>query len=134
MFPEITREDVFRLETRRLWLRWPFAADVVAAAVPGDAALPEADAADRYRSDEVAKTERLRQENAEGSALHLMLTGRGSDRRPFGAIALSPIRERIENCGLLLQVSLAEDRRGSGLMTEAVQAVADAAFMLTRRR
>ncbi len=27
MFPEITRDDVFRLETRRLWLRWPRAKD-----------------------------------------------------------------------------------------------------------
>ena len=27
MFPEITRDDVFRLETPRLWLRWPRAAD-----------------------------------------------------------------------------------------------------------
>ncbi len=23
MFPEIARDEVFRLETRRLWLRWP---------------------------------------------------------------------------------------------------------------
>ena len=27
MFPELTRDDVFRLETRRLWLRWPRMAD-----------------------------------------------------------------------------------------------------------
>ena len=27
MFPDLTRDDVFRLETRRLWLRWPRAAD-----------------------------------------------------------------------------------------------------------
>ena len=30
MFPEITRDDVFRLETRRLWLRWPRARDAAA--------------------------------------------------------------------------------------------------------
>ena len=23
MFPDLARDDVFRLETRRLWLRWP---------------------------------------------------------------------------------------------------------------
>ena len=28
MFPDLTRDDVFRLETRRLWLRWPREADV----------------------------------------------------------------------------------------------------------
>ena len=30
MFPELTRDDVFRLETRRLWLRWPRIADSTA--------------------------------------------------------------------------------------------------------
>jgi RimJ/RimL family protein N-acetyltransferase len=32
MFPEITRDDIFRLETPRLWLRWPRAADAEAIA------------------------------------------------------------------------------------------------------
>ena len=27
MFPDIARDDVFRLETARLWLRWPRACD-----------------------------------------------------------------------------------------------------------
>ena len=27
MFPEITHDDVFRLETERLWLRWPRLSD-----------------------------------------------------------------------------------------------------------
>jgi len=27
MFPEIARDDIFRWETERLWLRWPRAAD-----------------------------------------------------------------------------------------------------------
>ena len=30
MFPEITRDDVFRLETPRLGLRWPACADALA--------------------------------------------------------------------------------------------------------
>ena len=30
MFPDLTRDDVFRLETRRLWLRWPRHGDVQA--------------------------------------------------------------------------------------------------------
>jgi hypothetical protein len=30
MFPDLTRDDVFRLETRRLWLRWPRLADAQA--------------------------------------------------------------------------------------------------------
>ena len=27
MFPEITRDEVFRIETRHLWLRWPICGD-----------------------------------------------------------------------------------------------------------
>ena len=27
MFPDLTRDDVFRIETARLWLRWPRAVD-----------------------------------------------------------------------------------------------------------
>ena len=30
MFPEIAKDDVFRIETRRLWLRWPRLADAPA--------------------------------------------------------------------------------------------------------
>ena len=30
MFPDLARDDVFRLETARLWLRWPRAADAAA--------------------------------------------------------------------------------------------------------
>ena len=43
MFPEIAKDDVFRIETRRLWLRWPRLADAPAmllvAAGPAFAAL-----------------------------------------------------------------------------------------------
>ena len=37
MFPELARDDVFRLETQRLWLRWPRESDVPAlTALAGD--------------------------------------------------------------------------------------------------
>ncbi len=37
MFHDLARDDVFRLETQRLWLRWPQAADAPAlAALAGD--------------------------------------------------------------------------------------------------
>ena len=39
MFPDLTRDDIFRLETERLWLRWPRASD--AAAITAFASLPE---------------------------------------------------------------------------------------------
>ena len=42
MFPDLTRDDVFRLETRRLWLRWPRHADVQAIVrLAGETAVAE---------------------------------------------------------------------------------------------
>ena len=135
MFPEITREDVFRLETRSLWLRWPLNADIRPEDRPGAQAqsgsLPEAASGDPYRTLKPEAVADLLRENAAGTALHLVMTGRGSDRRPIGRIALRPIRARIEDCGLRLQAWTAEPHRGAGLATQAVQAVVDTAFMLT---
>ncbi len=133
MFPDIAREDVFRLETRRLWLRWPIAADATtAAAFLGRDALPEAAAGDPYPAGALARLlGGWRDTNTGGHALHLVMTGRGPDRRPLGALSLAPIRERIENCGLVLRACLGPEHRGQGLMTEAVQGIVDAAFMLT---
>ncbi len=146
MFPDIVREEIFRLETQRLWLRWPLATDAVVPAElspraegeQGREALPEAASGDPYghpsgegAGGSAGRIETQRAANAAGTTLHLALTGRGPDRRVFGAIGLVPIRERIENCGLKLAGTLDPDRCGQGLMTEAVQAVVDAAFMLT---
>lgn len=136
MFPDIVREDIFRLETRRLWLRWPSLQDMQAPRPEPEEdgprpALPESASGDPYGERDAATVERWRAATATGNALHLVLSGRGLDRRPFGSVGLTPVRERLENCGLVLQVSLDPARRGAGLMTEAVQAVVDAAFMLT---
>jgi hypothetical protein len=30
MFPDLTADDIFRIETERLWLRWPRASDALA--------------------------------------------------------------------------------------------------------
>lgn len=128
MFPDITREDVFRLETKRMWLVWPPAAG------QGREAMPEAATGDPHEVGSAglaAAYANMRGQTAAGAGLHLVLTGRGSDRRPFGHIGLIPIGDRIEACGLVLRVSIDEERRGVGLMTEAVQAVVDTAFMLT---
>ena len=122
MFPEIAREDIFRLETRRLWLRCPQASDVAAAS-------PEAAEGDPHRHAAILAT--WRDGGAAGRELHLLVTGRGADRTVFGAVELAPVRGRAEDCGLRLRVWLDEGLRGQGLATEAVQATVDAAFMLT---
>lgn len=130
MFPEIMRDDVFRLETRRLWLRWPALGDAVAlAAVAGlkDTAEMTVHVPHPYPKGEASlHIERWRESNAAGLGLALMLTGHGGDRTPFGIITADPV-ERGAKIGLLV----APERRGLGLATEAMQGVVDAVFMLT---
>ena len=77
MFPEITRDDIFRLETQRLWLRWPRAADAEAIARycnDPEVALKTTTIPFPYsQSDAEHFVLRTRSENTEGSALYLAL-------------------------------------------------------------
>ena len=131
MFPDIARDDVFRLETARLWLRWPRASD--------------APAIHRYCSKwEVAQyTARIphpypegsaerfifaaREANALGKDLTLMLTPVRGKRDPFGAISLE--RRGVDR--LTLGYALAPEAWGKGYATEATEAMIDAAFAMT---
>jgi len=131
MFPDLARDDVFRLETKRLWLRWPRAAD--AAAIQ------------RYSSRwEVAKmTARIphpyppgeaerfiftaREANALGRDLILVITPIRGKRDPLGMISLESRREGR----LTLGYALAPEVWGKGLATEAACAAIDAGFTLT---
>ena len=130
MFPEISRDDVFRLETRNLWLRWPVAADAaIGVSDIGGTGTPEEAAGDPYR--DAAILAAWRDDNTTGRDLHLVMTGRGIDRHTIGAADLVPVRGRAEDCGLRLRAWIDLAERGRGLGTEAVQAMVDAAFMLS---
>jgi len=131
MFSDIVADDVFRLETRRLWLRWP--------------RLSDAAAIERYCSKwEVARhTARIphpypkggaeryiyaaREANTLGRDLKLVLTPIGAPRLVIGAASL----ERNDADRLTLGYSLAAEAWGRGLATEAVAAIVDAAFTLS---
>jgi len=131
MFPDLARDDVFRLETKRLWLRWPRAADSAAI--------------QRYSSRwEVAKmTSRIphpyppgeaerfiftaREANALGRDLILVITPIRGKRDPLGMISLESRREGR----LTLGYALAPEVWGKGLATEAASAAIDAGFTLT---
>lgn len=131
MFPDLARDDVFRLETPRLWLRWPRASD--------------APAIQRYCSRwEVAQfTARIphpyppgtaerfifaaRNGNASGRDLTLVLTSIRGKREPFGAVSLEG---RAQN-RLTLGYALAPEAWGKGLASEAIEAMAEAAFVMT---
>jgi RimJ/RimL family protein N-acetyltransferase len=132
MFFEITRDDVYRIETPRLWLRWPRASD--------------ADGLIRYLSDPdvVNMTARIphpyppeeaqrfivgtRRGNVEGNGLGLMITPNADAHRPIGAITLSPDGSSTR---LVLGYWLGKPHWGQGFASEAVAAMLQAAFTLS---
>jgi RimJ/RimL family protein N-acetyltransferase len=132
MFPDLARDDVFRLETPRLWLRWPRATDAAAihrycsrwevaqytARIPHP--YPEG-SAERFIFS-------AREGNTSGRNLTLVMTTLRDRREPIGAISL----ESRGSDRLTLSYALAPEAWGKGYASEAVEAMVDSAFSLTR--
>jgi RimJ/RimL family protein N-acetyltransferase len=130
MFPEIARDDVFRLETRRLWLRWPRKSDASAvAALAGDLDVAPLTATIPHPyGDEDAGRFILasRDANAQGTALRLALTLKSFPRKFVGMIGVEPGENGPE-----LGFWLGRPFWGRGLLSEAAEAMADAFFRVT---
>jgi RimJ/RimL family protein N-acetyltransferase len=131
MFPDLTRDEVFRIETPRLWLRWPRAGDadrlqaVVSVAEVAEMTatwphpLPAGEAARRIAQ--------MRQENAAGTGMALALTLKPDPDTLIGCLGVgAPAGDRVLRLGYLLGVS--HHRRG--LMTEAVRGLVSMVFLL----
>src|SRR5271157_3585582 len=131
MFPDLARDDVFRLETARLWLRWPRASD--AAALHRFCSLWE-----------VARTtariphpyppgsaERFiyaaREGNAPGRDLTLVMTLSKGKREAIGSISLESRGLDRLTLGFVLEPEV----WGKGLATEAASVMVDTGFTLT---
>lgn len=132
MFPEITRDDVFRLETERLWLRWPRAADADAIhRLAGDpeVALKTAQIPQPYaRRDAEAFILRAREENAGGGGLTLVLSPKRQPNEAIGAIGAHGAAHRgVATIGFWLGKAF----WSQGLMTEAATAFIDLLFGVT---
>jgi RimJ/RimL family protein N-acetyltransferase len=133
MFPDLTRDDVFRLETRRLWLRWPRQADAQALVrFAGEKAVAEMtahlphpyppDAADRFILD-------ARKANTDGRGLTLAIARKGNG--PIGMVGIGPSPED----GLpRLGYWLGAPHWRQGYATEAARALIDAFFAYTGGR
>jgi RimJ/RimL family protein N-acetyltransferase len=131
MFPDLARDDVFRLETARLWLRWPRMCD--AAAIHKFCSLWEVA---RYTARiphpyPPGSAERFifaaREANASGREMTLVMTPIKGKPDAIGSISL----ESRGSDRLALGYALAPEAWGKGLATEAAGAMIEAAFGLT---
>ncbi|AWN38397.1 GNAT family N-acetyltransferase [Methylobacterium radiodurans] len=127
MFPDLTRDDVFRIETRRLWLRWPTAKDAEAVLrLAGDLAVAEMTARIPHplpRAEVDAFLLQARRGNAAGTGLTLALARRSAPADLIGIVAVSGGADGPE-----LGYWLGRPHWGAGLMGEAVAAIRDAYF------
>lgn len=132
MFPDLFRDDVFRIETRRLWLRWPTARDAeTIQRLAGDPAVAEMTAGiplpfERAAADAFVVASRAG--NAAGTGLILALCERARPGRAIGVIAIT---REAEEAPPYLGYWLGRPSWGQGLMTEAANAVVQAWFAWT---
>lgn len=134
MFGDVTRDDVFRIETRRLWLRWPQLAD--AAAIEAIASLlavanMTARVPHPYPAGEAARfIGQVRASNAAGAGFNLAMTEKTGARAVVGMIGLDASPPDKLDLGFMV----APAHWGKGYASEAARAITDAAFRLTRAR
>jgi RimJ/RimL family protein N-acetyltransferase len=131
MFPDLARDDVFHLETPRLWLRWPRMCDAAAIhkiCSQWEVARYTARIPHPYPP---GSAERFiyaaRQANASGRDLTLVMTTSKGRCDAVGSISL----ESRGADRLALGFVLAPEAWGKGLATEAAEAMIDAGFGLT---
>ncbi|WP_342359788.1 GNAT family N-acetyltransferase [Terrarubrum flagellatum] len=131
MFPELCRDDVFTLETARLWLRWPRVSDAAAIQrLAGDKNVAEMTANIPHPYPDGAAEEYVfhaRKGNALGDALSLAITLKPKPGALIGMIGARQTAAR----GVEIAFWLGSDHSGSGFITEAARSVIDAVFTLT---
>lgn len=129
MFPDLFRDDVFTLETQRLFLRWPKAADQAAlVAEAGDrrVAEPHAVIPYPYRPDHALQfVAEARSTNTEGRGVYLAIATRRDPDRLIGVISLRHRADGEVSLGYWLGVP----HWGKGYATEAAHSILDAGFL-----
>lgn len=131
-FPWITRDEVFRIETPRLWLVWPRLADAERLqAVAGRQSVAEMTATWPHPLPEGEAGRRIkaaRTLNSEGKALILAVTCKGAPDRLIGTIGSGAPAEGVATIGYMLDPAV----HGRGLATEAVDAFVRVLFTHAR--
>lgn len=133
MFPDLTCDDVFRLETPRLWLRWPRLSDAsIISQIAGDKAISELTAKipHPYPPDAAeAFVFQARRTNTNGQSLTLVVCPKSKPNMVIGVVGIFQ-----DNTGEAPQIGywLGLKYWGQGLMSEAVQAMVTTYFNLTK--
>lgn len=134
MFPDLFRDDVFMLETPRLFLRWPKAGDAAQiVALAGNRRVAEMTAHIPHPYPPELATKFIlstRAMNADGLGLGLAITERGAPRTLIGMIGI----RRGPTGEATIGYWIGESHWGRGLVTEAAQALIDALFLYTEER
>jgi RimJ/RimL family protein N-acetyltransferase len=129
MFPEITHDDVFRLETERMWLRWPRISDAeTITRLAGDAAVAEQTGAIPHpynQRDAEQFIRRARAENESGQGLVMALAFK---RAPNDLIGVIGAHGSAFRGSAHLGYWLGREFWGQGLMTEAARVFVDMIF------
>ena len=131
MFPDLTRDDVFRLETRRLWLRWPRQADCDAIVrLAGEKVVAEMTGVIPHPygpADAQAWLLKVRSANASGQGLTLAITPRSKPGTLIGTVGIGAEPDGAPFLGYWLGTPC----WGQGFITEAARALVDAFFAYT---
>jgi RimJ/RimL family protein N-acetyltransferase len=135
LFPDLTRDDVFRLETPRLWLRWPRHSDGAAlAAFAGQKAVADMTGTWAHPLPEGEAERRIfeaRKANATGTKLILALTPRARPNHKIGQVGVGRSSHAASEAGVEIGYMLHPDFWGQGLVVEAVQAMLNTVFSYT---
>lgn len=130
MYPDYFRDDVFRIETRRLWLRWPNAADAPAIErLAGEeevarftARIPHPYPAGAAQGFVIG----ARTANLAGEALTLAIALRQKPASLIGMVGLEGAGDCVE-----LGYWLGQPYWEAGIATEAVEALLDMTWLAT---
>ncbi len=132
MFPDLTADDIFHLETKRLWLRWPRASDAAAIASfasVAEAARMTAEVPHPYPPGEAERfILKSRGDNANGKALILVIAQKGGARPAIGLVSATLSGAKDVDLGYIV----APAAQGKGFATESVKALVEAVFNLSR--
>ena len=132
--PDLFGDDVFRIESRRLWLRWPTPGDALRMheIAAGETAARGAGAAPHplLAGEPLARIADARAVNAAGSGLVLALSSKARPGDVIGLVSLEVTRKQSLSLCFVLDVR----HQGSGLMTEAVRALTQAVFSFAPHR